>query len=222
MTDTTSGPEPLPLPANRAQALLTPATRELHRNVLRFFLAAGRAPAPWELLSLNSYSKERWTELVASDLVTLAEDGAVQAAYPFSGLESSHHVRLSTGITVYAACAIDALGIPRMIRGDAAIYSEDARTGQSIAIAFTRAGVTPRPPETAVVRASLSCDGSPADVVCPVINFFASFENADVWLHEHPEAQGEVMNLAHATRIGNQIFGCLLERRDSLSRPKEC
>jgi Alkylmercury lyase len=48
--------------------------------------------------------------------------GAIAYAYPFTGHETEHRVRLH-GRQLNAVCAIDALGIAGMLRTDAVIES---------------------------------------------------------------------------------------------------
>ena len=48
--------------------------------------------------------------LVAKKLVVQDEHGRVKSAYPVSSVATSHRVTLADGRTLYAMCAIDALG----------------------------------------------------------------------------------------------------------------
>jgi hypothetical protein len=66
-------------------------------------------------------------------------------------------------------------------------------------------------PGTAAVVAGVndrqadSCNGC-----CPVLNFFASSENAERWLAEHPHVRGEVITIEDAIAAGRAIFANLL------------
>lgn len=62
-------------------------------------------------------------ELIESDVVALDNAGEFRAAYPFSPIPTAHQVAISAGPTVYAMCAIDALGISAMLGRPANISS---------------------------------------------------------------------------------------------------
>jgi len=54
------------------------------------------------------------TELADGDFLCLDPAGQITAVYPFSALPTRHRVRISGNATVFAMCAIDALGISAM------------------------------------------------------------------------------------------------------------
>jgi Alkylmercury lyase len=44
-----------------------------------------------------------------------------------------------------------------------------------------------------------------------VLNFFASPANAERWLTEHPDVQGNVISVRDAAAAGRAVFGDVLE-----------
>ncbi|WP_085936152.1 organomercurial lyase [Enhydrobacter aerosaccus] len=80
-------------------------------------------------------------ELEARDLLELdRESGQVRLAYPFTQARTEHQVDLN-GRTLYALCAIDALGAGAMYGVDTAIQSQCRHCGQAIRLRTTRAGL---------------------------------------------------------------------------------
>src|SRR6266568_8658416 len=112
--------------AGRAERLPGPL-RDLHRAVLRRFLATGAAPtARW----LRQAAADAGLDASAADALAAADavhvaNGIVAVAYPFSGTPTPHRVALDGLPAVYAMCAIDALGLPAMAGRDGQITSAD-------------------------------------------------------------------------------------------------
>src|SRR5262245_45551183 len=89
----------------------------------------------------------------------------------------------------------------------AALPAEPLHRPQGLAAGRTASW---RPATAAVVagvndRHADSCDGC-----CPVLNFFASSENAERWLNEHPHVHGEVITIEEAIAVGRAIFAYVL------------
>jgi hypothetical protein len=109
-----------------------PAGRAVHETILRAFATTGRTPTRDQLEdALDGHDTdlgEVLARLHTEDAIRLADAGEIAAAYPFSGIPTSHHVTLASGVTVSAMCAIDALGIPAMLGTDAVITSIDPIT----------------------------------------------------------------------------------------------
>ena len=133
-------------------ARLTPTAYQFYCAILRTFPAHGGPPDPVELGQLA----ERFAvplaatlaECAAQDLIQVdAATERIRAAYPFSGAPTVHRVTLvpgpadgngdpgghdelngQTSQQVFAMCALDALGIPLMLRREATIVSRDALT----------------------------------------------------------------------------------------------
>jgi hypothetical protein len=188
--------------------------REVQQAVLRHFARTGTAPG--ELAVPGVDVRRALDRLHEGDYLRLGSDGQIVAAYPFSAVPTPHVVLLKNGVTTYAMCAIDALGIAPMLGEVVSIRSADPLTGAAVTI-----GAEAWDPASAVVlAAAAACDEfRPAmDVCCGTVNFFASRENAARWLRSHPDVTGEILDRDEAMRFGAEIFGGLLAGRDQPGR----
>ena len=188
--------------------------RAVHQAVLRSFVHTGAAP---DVSSLATHAapfevSQVLAELADGDFLCLDQAGKISAAYPFSALPTRHRVRISGGATVYAMCAIDALGMPVMVGLPVVIESADPSTGEPVTVNVDGAKST-WDPATAVVyvgRTGGECAGPSASVCCGYINFFATRAAASAWAASHPEITGGILGQARALQVGIGIFGHLL------------
>lgn len=182
---------------------LTDELRASHRLILREFLATGRPPD-------HGISAADLLRLSTEDLIQLDGD-RVAVAYPFSGQPTAHRVRLTGGPAVWAMCAIDALGIPRMARRDGVIESGDPVTGAPIRVSVS-AGVYRWEPAGTVVLVARSPGGGPTSCcACPHMNFHESPESARSYLDEHGALSGQILDQRTAVDLAELCFGSLLE-----------
>ena len=193
---------------------LSDSERALYFWILRRFAEGGRPPRE----DLGKEAEQLGLELEAAlatlrreDLVHLGDDGEITVAYPFSGLPAAHRVRFPNGQEAFAMCAIDALGIAPMLDQPIEITSRDPLGNEPFHADLSPDGSACWQPETAAVVAGVndrhadSCSGC-----CPVLNFFASSENAERWLNEHPQVHGEVITIEDAIAAGRAIFADVL------------
>jgi hypothetical protein len=188
--------------------------RAVHQAVLRSFVQAGTAPdiaalaghaAPFEVSRVLA-------ELADGDFLCLDHAWQITAAYPFSALPTRHRVRIAGNATVFAMCAIDALGVSAMTRSTVVIESADPSTGVPITVTVDRASST-WDPATAVVyvgRTGGDCAGPSASVCCGYMNFFATRAAAATWAACHPEITGGILGQGRALQVGVGIFSQLL------------
>jgi NAD-dependent dihydropyrimidine dehydrogenase PreA subunit len=200
--------------ASRQQRLPGPL-RELHRAVLRRFLATGAPPtARWlrQAAADAGLDASAVDELAAADAVHVV-NGVVAVAYPFSGTPTPHRVKLDGLPAVYAMCAIDALGLPLMAGRDGQITSADPRDGTPIEVT-ARSGTWSWNPATAVVVAgrATDCDTdcSSFEAMCPNTVFHASPETARAHLASRGNLDAQVLNHDTAIEAGRLNFGTLL------------
>jgi Alkylmercury lyase len=90
--------------------------RTVHQAVLRSFVHTGAAP---DISSLAEHAApfeapQVLGEPAVGDFWCLDQVGQITAAYPFSALPTRYRVTMSGAATVFAMCAIDALGISAM------------------------------------------------------------------------------------------------------------
>jgi len=191
--------------------------RQLHREVLRAFLATGRSPHPDDLPLTAGIDRDAAFEQLADlDVVRLGADGHVLVAYPFSGEPTGHSVHLDddggggAGPVLHAMCAIDALGIPLMTGLDGVIESTDP-DGQPVHIVCRGDDWRWGPADTAVLLAQSSGCGSAADCLCPTVTFHASHRRAEEHLRNRPDLTGVVLDQAQAVQVARRSFGTLLD-----------
>ena len=200
--------------ASRQQRLPGPL-RELHRAVLRRFLATGAPPtARWlrQAAADAGLDASAIDELAAADAVHVA-NGVVAVAYPFSGTPTVHRVELDGLPAVYAMCAIDALGLPAMTGRDGRIASADPHDGTPIVVT-ARGGTWSWTPAGAVVVAGRATDCGTAcssfEVMCPNTVFHASRGSACAWLAAHGNLDADILGRDAAVECGRLNFGTLL------------
>lgn len=189
--------------------------RAVHQAVLRSFAATGRAPWPDLLAEVaRPFSIDQvLAELVDGDFLCLDQAGRISAAYPFSAAPTPHQVQIEGGASAYAMCAIDALGMARMLRTSVAIRSADPSTGEAVTVTVSGSGAVWHPAAAVVFvgRTVSACAGPSADVCCDYINFFARHSAATAWAADHPEITGGILGQDRAVEVGEQIFGELLQ-----------
>jgi hypothetical protein len=95
------------------------AVRAVHRAVLQAFAATGAPPERPDLIQAAGGADLDLllAELHEHDVIRLEEGGAIRVAYPFSTRPTAHVVDIDGGPSVYAMCAVDALGMSAMLHG---------------------------------------------------------------------------------------------------------
>ena len=205
--------------AQDRQAALPGPLQGLHRALLGAFLTEAGPP---DLGVVGRLAAALCLEMQASlaalataDLVHLGPAaGRVGVAHPFSGAPTAHRVTLAGGPTVYAMCALDALGIPLMARRSGRINSVDPASRQPITVELDGQGWGWQPSTTVVLAGTMvvagAC-GSVADCCCPYINFHASPGDADAYRQRHPALAAELLGRAEAIKAARRSFGGLLD-----------
>lgn len=213
---------PLPIPVNpdrlgeRRAAALSEQERELYRWVLNR-LAAGSTATGHELEAASRDLDLRVDEAAARleelDLVLRDhETGDVRCAYPVSVTPTAHVVTLAgQARPVYAMCAVDALGIPFMVRATATVTSADPSTGEQVEVVVDPNGdVRWEPADAVVVAGGLAQVGSASTLCCPIINFFESRSSAEGFLAQRPDLDAAVLSMPDAVALGRAVFEGLL------------
>jgi hypothetical protein len=193
-------------------------------------------------------------DLATQDLVQRdPATGRIRAAYPFSGVPTPHHVALFSDhsgertdqieATVFAMCALDALGIPMLLRRAALITSVDPHTGEAIRVLArilpeVSGSHAPLPasewrmawdPRSAVVYARPPSHEAKHDAgvclaewtCCPVTNFFATVASAQAWICHRTALEpaavldGHVLDQQEALERAHTLFAGVLERLTS-------
>lgn len=195
--------------------------RVLHQQVLRHFLTDGMPPEwSWiegkaRQLALNPHAA--CGALAVADLVHLDPTGRVAVAYPFSGIDRGHLVRLSGGPAVWAMCAIDALGIPQLAHRDATISATDPVSSEPVRVDL-RGSVWRWLPTSTAVLIARSGTGPSVDCTCEHVNFYADRDQAQAWLDTHPGLTGRVVDQSTAIDVAASVFGRLLDQGNYAER----
>jgi hypothetical protein len=197
---------------------VAPAERGLksvHQAVLRSFAATGHAPDQdrMDQAARPFNAAEILAELAEGDFLYLDQAGRITAAYPFSATPTPHRVQITGGASAYAMCAIDALGMARMLGTSVLITSADPSTGEPISVAVSDSASAAWDPATTVVfagRTVSECAAPSAEVCCGYMNFFSSHSTAAAWASDHREIAGGILSQRRALEVGERIFGQLL------------
>ena len=198
------------------KAKLSELEERARRYILRHFADTGRPPRLSELqreLQLGSQEDAAaiLTRLDAADLIVCepATD-SITAAYPFSGKPTGHRVEIGDR-TLYALCAIDALGIPFMLDAPGVIRSGCFWCHAPIGVHVEGGVVAAHWPASVVVwyPEKDSC-GCTATSRCVLINFFCSEDHLGAWRKANLGEEGTALNLQEAVEAGRMIFGELL------------
>lgn len=188
--------------------------QQLHRRTLHTLAQNGTPPTRGELeawaheLGLNLDAALH--QLAEAELIFLDPSGrAITGGVPFAARPTAHRVQIFDGPTIFANCAVDALGIAAMLARDLDVVSLDPQTGEHVS-ASSRAGHWTWQPAGMVVFVGSSGQGRLTETCCPVINFFASGDHARAHQRTHALV-GVVLTMADAVEAGALVFGGLLQ-----------
>jgi len=197
------------------RAGLSPPEDDVRKAILTAFAAGGKAPSVPELahalgLPLAPVLAACRT-LAASDLIVWQDEKAhIVSAYPFSGLPTAHQVLLAGRPTLYALCAIDALGIPFMLGHGARMRSVCFFCHTPVHVDLDGGLLQRASPSTSVVWRSAREGCCHAAVRCPLTNFFCEEAHLQAWRATSPQERGTSLSLAEALAVGTAAFGALL------------
>lgn len=182
---------------------LRPAERELYGSILRSFVDGRRADVT------APDAREALGRLVERDLIEVDGDGGAVVAYPFSARPTRHRVRTDDGRRYWAMCAIDALGMPFLLRAPAEIDAREPGSERTITVRVDPIGgaVAADPPDATVAVAGVG-SGRVANCACPHINLFGSRAAAERYL-TNPALSGSLLTVTDAVTSGRALFGGL-------------
>ena len=112
--------------------------------VYEHFAAQGSRPAPADVAARVGLDvpavREIFGRLRSQRVLVLEADGeSIRMAPPFSGVPTQHRVT-SGGVSYYANCAWDALGIPAALRRPAMVHSRCEQSLEPLELAVTDTG----------------------------------------------------------------------------------
>ena len=197
---------------------MIPQGGAIHHFILETFAKTGRSPALEDVRSRFDLESLQEVEAALADLARRGSihrnsgDPFVTHAYPFSNEPTRHRVRLAAGPDVYAMCAIDALGMPFMLKQDAEIASACEQCGGDIELQIGNGNITHKSPGEIVVWYGVIEEGCVvATDLCPDLNFFCSSKHLEAWTKEHPNRAGAMLTLDQALERGRQSFEKLMQ-----------
>ncbi len=204
-----------------SRAGLEPKQEAVRIYILRLYPLLGRAPNCQEITDrfgfTNPSEAQATLELFHTlDLLYLEpESREIRLAYPFSTAPTKHVVRFPDWAEtkpVYAPCAIDALGIPFMLRRDLSITSSCASCRKSLTIEVRdRMIVACTTAEIVLWVGTAYCDHA-ATSLCPTLDFFCSSGHVAAWRRERsPGEAGCVLNLGEALYVAKGTFEDVLQ-----------
>lgn len=178
-------------------------------HVLEFYSAFGRAPAPTELASSSGLSvpdlQRSIAELIEMDFLVVDETRRLCGAYPFTDHHTPHRVIFTgTGSTVYAMCAVDALGAGAMVDQDIEIHSSCAVCQSPVMALTTDSGkklAVVYPPATVVRVGETPACSCAAETLCPAIEFVCCKADGTAQMD-----RGLTVSVANALEVGRALF----------------
>jgi hypothetical protein len=197
---------------------MIPQGGAVHRFILETFATTGHAPTREDIQAKLRLTSVEEAEALIAELEEKgcvhrkAGDHTVTHAYPFSHERTQHRVHLAGGPQVYAMCAMDALGMPFMLKCDAEIHSLCTQCQDAVTILIQHEEVRHQSPSGLVVwfpTVQGTCVA--ATDLCPSLNFFCSAAHLNQWCAAHPEKHGEMLTLEQALVDGRKTFEPLLQ-----------
>lgn len=200
---------------------IIPRGGAVHQFILKTFAKTGRCPTLVDVQREFKLASVEEADALIAELERLGSvhrdpgDRKITHAYPFSNEPTPHRVQLADGPQVYAMCAIDALGIPFMLKQDVEISSSCAHCGGKIEIQIQSGRITQHSPQNIVVWYPNVHEGCVAATdLCPQVNFFCLSQHLKQWTVEHPKQTGRRLTLEQGLKGGCQAFETLLQGPD--------
>jgi Alkylmercury lyase len=159
--------------------------------------------------SLDPVPADSVGRLINADLVQVDDHGRIAVAYPFSLHRTRHRVVMQDGRRYRAMCAIDALGIPYLLREPGEVHAQEPDNGGMVRVEVDPDEDPVWTPKQAVAVVA-SGDGSClAQCACPHINLFASSDHGERYLSAQG-LRGSILSISDAAVTGRRLFGDLL------------
>lgn len=117
---------------------------EVKLAIYRHFAATGSRPSVGDVASRLDAARpevlESFGRLRAQRVLVLEADReSIRMAPPFSGVPTQHRV-IAAGVSYYANCAWDALGIPAALQRPAIVYSRCEQSLEPLELAVSQRG----------------------------------------------------------------------------------
>ena len=193
---------------------LSQEENEVRRFILTQAPVLGRLPSLTEVKqAFTQLSEDKITTILSKldqlDVIHLTNNQTtITAAYPFSGSPTPHMVtfKRENYNSIYAMCAIDALGVGFMLNCDVVIESSCNHCNERIEVVIENNEIISLSPEEAVVWGDMEYSDCAAASVCKSINFFASDHHLTEWQKKLPRRRGVVLDIPEAFYLGKMFF----------------
>ncbi len=195
------------------------ASLSKEENSIRHYILAqtpilGRIPAINEIQGNFRYIREDEFRKIINrldevDAIHLNETKTlIEAAYPFSGPKTNHVIKFKKDSfkRIYAMCAIDALGIPFMVKSDIDIHSKCFHCNDEINIEIINYEITSVMPRDLVVWGHMDYSCCAATSLCNNINFFSSKQHFEEWEKRVGKKKGYILKIQEAFYLGKLFF----------------
>lgn len=186
--------------------------RELHRQILRSFVARGRILGLEEMARCVSDLEHAVKVLKDCDLVIFSAQGEPVGAYPFTMEAREHEVQVN-GHRVHAMCALDALAVSPMFGMSTRIDSRCGVTGDRVHIRQSGKAIENAAAagelHLGIAWAAADAGSCCADSLCRQMPFLRDGAVARGWL-AHDPAGREIFSLPEAVEFASRVFVPLL------------
>lgn len=185
-------------------ALLTPHEHQQRQSLIREIVKQPTTPPAFT----DAY------QTLLDKHVIVVQDHLITCLYPFATHPTSFKVQLSDHTTVYAMCAIDALGIHYALNEPIHIEAQCAETKEPIQISLKNGQLNTENPAIYVLFKNLCSETQCADSCCPEIQYFINKNALDQYYHTYINQNVAVENhttyhalpLTEANTVAKEIF----------------
>ncbi len=189
---------------------VTPSGLALRRAAFRAVLG-GEARPLGELAREAGASSEEAAGVARRDLVVLDGAGRVVGAAGLSLVPIHQHRLHLRGRGFWTWCAVDAVGIPAALGGDAEVETTCHRCGTGVRLRLSGGEIAEAShPDARLWNAEHVPGRSMAHGTCGLMNLFCSSGHLDAWLAANPDGRGAAVDLAGACALGRAWWGPLL------------
>jgi len=186
--------------------------RAMRDGIFAQWVELGRAPTPEEIrdrLHLDQPGVdallgklEACGETANIGIRRVPESDLIAVAWPLANVPTGITVTVEGGKPVQARCAIDSLGVSKMMGKKATVDAETRDGKRKVHAVVDGDRLVSADPPGAVVFKGASCDE---------MLFFSSEAGLNVWKTLHDIAGGKVFSMADAVTHGAGIFGKLTD-----------
>jgi mercuric reductase len=198
-------------------AQLTEDEQAAWRYLIRTYPERGRPAYAEEIQAALKWSDAKAAEqalarLDGLDLLVL-EGGLIACIYPYSVSPTLHEIHfpsMSQWQPVYAACAIDALGVSSLVEQEVSVESRCVYCDAPIHIELKGGAVMEAKPETMKLWIGRRYETHSTTSLCASMIFACSDQHLAAWRGKSGEKDGYVVTLGEAAAVAQGLYAGLL------------